>query len=483
MSDWEITSLSLTEVARQLAKRELSSLEVTRACLERLETEGLPLNLIAGIDREPALEAAKEADRELAKGRRRGSLHGVPLGHKDMFYRTGRESACGSRIRTGFTPDHTATVLERLDDNGALDIVRLNMSEFGIGASGRNEITGTPRNPWKPNHVTGGSSSGSAAAVAARLIYGALGSDTGGSVRLPAAFCGVVGLRPTRGWVSRHGVMPLSFTLDAIGPLARTAADCALLFQSIAGHDPKDPATTRRRIPDFTEVMNGSIRGLRVAVPEDYFYDAMDPEVARLVRASLDVLRALGAEIVAVTIPNMARAGALVALIATVEGAATHARWLRERSRDYGSETLAWLLTGLVVPATRYVEALKARRLLLAEFADAVFARADVLHVPTASIPAPAIADVDTWADTGVMDSVARLSRCTRPFSCLGLPAVSVPAGFTVQGLPVAFQLIGRSFDERLLLGAACAYERETAWASIVSPVEQHNRTMQAKCP
>ncbi|RMD65400.1 MAG: amidase, partial [Alphaproteobacteria bacterium] len=249
MGDEALADLGLVEAARGIVARQFSSLELTEACLARIARIGPALNCIAAIDPDAARHAARAADDELAAGRIRGPLHGVPLAHKDMFYRAGRRSACGSRILADFIPEVTAHVLTRLDAAGALDIAQLNMVEFALGTTGHNEITGTPRNPWNPAHIPGGSSSGSAVAVAARLVFAALGSDTGGSIRLPAACCGLIGLKPTYGRVSRFGVMPLSFTLDHIGPLARTVADAAWILQVIAGPDPADPTSSPQPVP------------------------------------------------------------------------------------------------------------------------------------------------------------------------------------------------------------------------------------------
>ena len=442
----------------------MSSLEATENCLAGLERHGPALNCVAGIEPEAALEAARVADAELAAGRARGALHGVPLAHKDMFYRAGRVSACGSRILADFVPEVTSTALARLDGAGALDIARLNMVEFALGTTGHNEITGAVRNPWNPAHVTGGSSSGPGAAVAARLVYGALGSDTGGSIRLPAAACGLVGVKPTFGRVSRHGAMPLSFTLDTVGPLARGVADAALILQTIAGPDPNDPTTGSEPVPDYLSDLEAGVRGLRIATPENYFYDPVDPEVAALARASLEVFAALGAEIVPVEMPASIELGnPLTMLILAVEGAAFHGRWLEQRRADYGRQTLGRLLPGLLYPAKRYVEALNLRRKFVDELRQAVFERADVLHTPVWPFPLPTIEESDLAANPGFTEFIAATGHCSRPVNYAGLPGVSVPAGFTANGLPCAFQLVGRPFDEALLLRAARAYERETA--------------------
>ena len=464
MPDDALAGLTLTELAAAIGARKVSSLEATENCLAGLERHGPALNCVAGIEPEAALEAARVADAELAAGRARGALHGVPLAHKDMFYRAGRVSACGSRILADFVPEVTSTALARLDGAGALDIARLNMVEFALGTTGHNEITGAVRNPWNPAHVTGGSSSGPGAAVAARLVYGALGSDTGGSIRLPAAACGLVGVKPTFGRVSRHGVMPLSFTLDTVGPLARGVADAALILQTIAGPDPNDPTTGAEPVPDYLSDLEAGVRGLRIATPENYFYDPVDPEVAALARASLEVFAALGAEIVPVKMPASIELGnPLTMLILAVEGAAFHGRWLEQRRADYGRQTLGRLLPGLLYPAKRYVEALNLRRKFVDELRQAVFERADALHTPVWPFPLPTIEESDLAANPGFTEFIAATGHCSRPVNYAGLPGVSVPAGFTANGLPCAFQLVGRPFDEALLLRAARAYERETA--------------------
>ena len=466
-----LKDLSLTAVAALIAERKVSVTEVTIASVTRLQTHGDTLGCVASLDSEAALAAAAQADAELAVGDVCGPLHGVPLAHKDMFYRAGRVSACGSRIRADFVPDVTATVLAKLDQAGALDIARLNMVEFALGPTGHNEITGTPGNPWDREYITGGSSSGPAAAVAARLVYGSLGSDTGGSIRIPAACCGLVGIKPTYGRVSRYGALGLSFSLDHVGPLARTVADCALLLETIAGFDPKDETTSERAVPSYTSALDGGVRGLRIAVPRNYFFDLVSDDVRARLEESLDVYRRLGADIVPVKIPSIELINPLVTLIIAVEGAALHARFMRERPGDYGKQTLGRLLPGLLFPATQYIDALNLRRALTGVFADAVFEQADVLHLPVIPMPVPTIAESDMAANPGFSDFLLNFGHCTRPFNYLGFPAISVPIGFTGNGLPCGMQLVGRAFDETTLFGAARAYERETNLVNQAPPL------------
>ncbi|MBC8338370.1 MAG: amidase [Rhodospirillales bacterium] len=459
----EITGLSLTDVAAAIAGKHLSSEETTRACLERIEALGETLNCIAGIDADAAIADARKADEKMANGEALGPLSGVPLAHKDMFYRAGRESACGSNIRKGFIPDHTSGALERLDAAGALDIARLNMVEFAIGVTGHNEITGPVRNPWNTNYMTGGSSSGSGAAVAAGLAFGALGSDTGGSIRFPASCCGVVGLKPTYGRVSRHGAMPLSYSLDTVGPLTRTVADNALMFQAVAGHDTRDAASSSLDAPDVMSGLEAGVRGLRMAIAENYFFEPLNDEMRRLMDAAIDVLSDLGADVVPVTVPESVSAtNGLTSLITSTEGATLHASWMRDRAGDYGRQTLGRLAAGALTPATTYLDVLNLRQGILEDFMDAVFEKADVLLTPVMMMPVPTIEESDLAANPGFSEFIVAMGHATRPFNYLGLPGLSVPCGFTDNGLPAAIQLVGRPFDEATLYRTARAYERET---------------------
>ena len=454
--------LSLSEAAAAISTKKFSSREATKACLDRLARFGSKLNCVAAVDGDAALDAARRADDALAKGQAHGPLHGVPLAHKDMYYRKGRVSACGSRILKDHVPDVTATALQRLDAAGAIDLGRLNMVEFALGVTGHNDITGPVRNPWNTAYVTGGSSSGSGAAVAARLVYAALGSDTGGSIRFPASCCGLVGLKPTYGRVSRFGALALAPSLDTVGALARTVADSALMLQVLAGYDPNDPTTSRKPVPDYRRGLDDGVKGLRIGVPEGYFYDPVDPGIAKLVRASLKVFEVEGARAVPVKIPDIAYANPLTTLITAVEGAAVHERWLKERPNDYGPQTLGRLVAGLMVPAHRYVQALALRAQAVRDFCAAVLSDIDLLHVPMMTVPVPTIKESDLANNPGFSQFIVTMGHCTRPFNFLGLPALSMPCGFDGNGLPVAFQLVGRPFDEALILRAARAYERET---------------------
>lgn len=454
-----LAELSLVEAAEGVRRGDFSALELTEACLARIEVAQPRLNCFIACDPEAARARARRAD----AARPRGPLAGVPLAHKDMFDRAGRVSTCGARMR--LRPARaTATVLARLDAAGALEIGTLNMSEFAAGATGHNVHHGDCVNPWKAGAAPGGSSSGSAAAVAARLVFAALGSDTGGSVRLPACLCGVAGLRPTYGRVSRFGAMARSWSADTIGPLAREVRDIARLLGVIAGADAADPTCENLAVPDYEAGIEASVKGLRIGRPDGFFLDRLDAPRRRALEASLEVLRGLGADIVEVAVGDLGPAFAAAQIVLKAEAAALHERWLVERPHDYAPGIRAEMEAGLLVPAARYIAALRERGPMLAAFVRDVFGRVDLLHTPVYEHPTPALADCDPDAPGASARIMATFGRCTRPFSYLGLPALSVPCGFTDDGLPTAFQLVGRPFDEATLLNLGHLYQRETDW-------------------
>lgn len=457
-------SLTLTEAAAALARGEVTSEALTAAACDRLETAGSALNAVIEIRRATALETARACDRDRAAGRSRGPLHGVPLAHKDLFYRAGLRSTYGSPIRRDFVPDTTATALARLDAAGAVDVGALALSEFAFSPTGYNRTWGHGRNPWNPAHVSGGSSSGSAIATAGRMVFGALGTDTGGSIRHPAAACGVVGLKPTWGRVSRHGAGPLSVTLDCVGPLARTARDCARLLGVIAGADPADPTCAARPVPDYGAALTGRLDGLRIGVVRAWHAAPTDPAVARLLEESLTVLRGRGAELVDRPAPDLEPANALGQTVMAVEAAAVHRPWLTARRDDYAEVVRSRIEPGLFVPAVRYLDALRLRRRVLEGWIETAFAGADLVHLPMFAIPVPTIAETTEDDPAAIGARLGALTHATRGLNFLGLPAISVPAGFTANGLPCAFQLVARPFAEALLLRAADAYQRDTGW-------------------
>ncbi|MBV9984220.1 amidase [Bradyrhizobium sp.] len=453
--------MSLTAVAKAIADKRMSSREVTQSCLHRILEWQPHLNAFMAIESDAALQAADEADAELARGRSRGALHGVPLAHKDMYYDAGKIVTCGSLIRRDFVAATTSTALQRLKDAGQVRLGSLQMAEFAYGPTGHNRHYGPVRNPFAREHITGGSSSGSGSAVAARLTFAALGSDTGGSIRMPAHFCGVSGLKTSYGRISRAGAMPLSQSLDTVGPLARTAEDCALLLALMAGPDPEDLTASAAPVDDYMAATRAPIKGLRIGVPSAFYVDDLDGEVARVLDATLAVLRQEGADIVQVELPDQRQLQGACQIVLAAEAAAFHKRWLIERPQDYGPQVLKRLHNGLAIPAIAYLEALRWRGPALAAHNTAT-AGVDALIAPVAPMPAPTIAESDVGGGDGAEAVIQRITRFTRPFNYLGLPSLAIPCGFTAGGLPVGLQLIGRSFDEAMVLRIGAAFQRAT---------------------
>jgi aspartyl-tRNA(Asn)/glutamyl-tRNA(Gln) amidotransferase subunit A len=464
----ELADLTLVAAADALGRREVTSAALLEACLARLDAVNDKLNATIWVDRDGARAAAAAADRRVASGAPMGKLHGIPLAHKDMYYQAGRPCTCGSAIRRDFVPDYTCTVIERLSAAGSYAFAGLNMAEFAQNPTGHNRAFGDCHNPWNLPYITGGSSSGSGATVATGVTYASLGSDTGGSIRLPASACGVTGLKPTQTRVSRYGVMPLSFSADNVGPLARTARDCARMLAVIAGHDPLDPTSAEEPVPDYEAALNGDIRGLRVGVPTNAFTDIAEAPVLAAFEAALQVLAARGAVIVRLKLPLMEAIAAYVGVISRVEAAAIHARWMREQAQDYAVHLSARLYAGYAIPGAYYVEALAQRGPVLKAFAKEVFAQADVLATPTIPTALPTLAETDIdHGPPGTEQKFMAVSVNTRPFNYLGLPVTSQPCGFDPNGLPIGLQLAGRPFAEARVLKVADAYQRDTTWHTL----------------
>jgi aspartyl-tRNA(Asn)/glutamyl-tRNA(Gln) amidotransferase subunit A len=453
--------MSLTAVAKAIAEKKVSSREVTQSCLDRIAKWNPRLNAFMAIEADDALKAADAADAALAKGGPKGPLHGVPLAHKDMYYDKGKVVTCGSKIRKDFVAPTTSTALQRLKDAGTVRLGSLQMVEFAYGPTGHNPHYGAVRNPWNTDHITGGSSSGSGSAVAARLSFAALGSDTGGSIRMPAHFCGVTGLKTTVGRVSRAGAMPLSWSLDTVGPLAQTVEDCALLTKLMAGADPEDPTASELPVPDYMAATKQPIRGLKIGVPVAFYVDDLDADVTRVLDETLAVLKKEGAEIVKVELPDQRQLTAACQFVLATEAASLHKRWMIERPQDYGAQVLMRLQNGLAIPAVSYLEAMRWRGPALAAYLAAVEGT-DAVIAPVAPMPAVTIAESDVGNSSEAEAVIQRITRFTRPINYLGLPSLSIPSGFTKSGLPVGMQIIGRSFDEAMLIRIGAAFQRAT---------------------
>jgi len=468
----KLADLSLVEAADAVRLGQASSMQLLDALWANLEAVNPQLNATIWLDREGAEAAARQADRAVRDKAPLGKLHGVPLAHKDMYYQAGKLSTCGSAIRQDFRPAITATVIDRLAAAGAYSFGGLNMAEFAQNPTGHNKTFGDCHNPWNLPYITGGSSSGSGASVAGRFNYAALGSDTGGSIRLPAAACGVTGIKPTQTRVSRYGVMPLSFSCDNVGPLCRTARDCARIMTLIAGHEPRDPTSSHLPVPDYEAALDGDLRGLRVGVPTTYFLDGADTPVVQAMEQALEALAARGAVVRRIGLPLMDAISACVGIISRVEGATIHAQWMRTRAADYGVHISSRMYPGYTIPAPYYVEALSRRGPILKAFAAEVFATVDVLVTPTIRTCLPTLEETDIdHGPPGTEVKFMAVSANTRPFNYLGLPAVSLPCGFDPNGCPIGLQIAGRPFAEVRVLKVADAYQRDTAWHTRRPPV------------
>ena len=453
--------MTLTGVAKAIADKRISSREATQSCLTRISQWEPGLNAFMAIEADEALKAADTADALLATGKSKGPLHGVPLAHKDMYYEAGKVVTCGSIIRRDWVAASTSTALQRLKDAGTIRLGSLHMAEFAYGPTGHNAHYGAVHNPWGFDHITGGSSSGSGAAVAARLTFAALGSDTGGSIRMPAHFCGVTGLKTTVGRVSRAGAMPLSQSLDTVGPLARTAEDCALLLSLMAGADAEDPTAIGADIPDYLTALTAPLTGLTIGVPKSFYVDDLDAEVARVLDETVATLKREGVRIVTVDLPDQRQLTAACQLVLAVEAAAFHKAWMIERPQDYSPQVLMRLQNGLAIPAISYLEAMRWRGIAL-EAQLAATAGVDAVIAPVAPVAAPTIAESDVGNKPGAEAVIQNLTRFTRPINYLGLPSLAIPAGFTGSGLPVGLQLTGRPFDEATILRIGAGFQRAT---------------------
>jgi aspartyl-tRNA(Asn)/glutamyl-tRNA(Gln) amidotransferase subunit A len=449
----EPCELSLSEAAAAIAAGRLTPADLLEATLGRIERVEPRIQAWARLRTEEARREARRLTQMQQAGTILGPLHGIPVGIKDIFYTAGTETSCGSRIMAGFVPAFDATTVARLRERGAIILGKTHTTEFA-------SFDPSPaRNPWAPDHTPGGSSSGSGAALAARMCHGALGSQTSGSIVRPAAFCGTVGLKPTFGRVSRHGVHPLAWTLDHPGPMARTVRDAAVLLEAIAGPDPNDPTTLSAPPPeryvallDDAEAAEGAVGGIRLGIPDRYFFDGVDPDAEELYRAALRVLETLGCDLREIRLPAEFEAGMEShEIIHNAEAAAVHVDRYRARSADYGAKLRAIIETGLQIPAPTYVRAQQIRTLVIQRL-RALFREIDAIATPAALGPAP-----EGLASTGS-------PALNRPFSFTGFPSLTVPCGFTEAGLPVGLQLAGRPFDETTPLRVAAVYEAATGW-------------------
>ncbi|MDA0770557.1 MAG: hypothetical protein BZY79_04585 [SAR202 cluster bacterium Casp-Chloro-G4] len=457
----DIMELTIAELAPKIKAREVSPVEVTEAALAKAERLQPKLNSFITILYDQARDQARQLEAELMRGEYRGPLHGIPVGVKDNLETAGIRSTVGTKVLANNVPEQDAFVVTRCREAGAVILGKENMEEFAAGSTSSNIHYGAVHNPWNLDYIPGGSSGGGGANVAAGVTFASLGSDLGGSVRGPAHCCGVVGIKQTYGRVSQRGLMVTSFNGDHVGPMTRSVQDSAIMLQVIAGYDPLDPSTVPVPVPDFSASLGKDLRGLKVGVPSDYYFDLIDPEVETAVRKAIAALGELGVEIIEVSLPSMKYAGAL-RIAGMADSVVTHEPYIKSNREDYGPTVLYRALAGQFVLGTDYSKALKVQRIIKEEYAR-VLQDVDFLATPTGPVPAWRID-----SDTVTLDGVAYPSRgpgsgmtarCTSPSNSTGLPAISIPCGLSEQGLPIGLQLIGRPFEEELLYRASSAYE------------------------
>ncbi|MGM0416376.1 MAG: Asp-tRNA(Asn)/Glu-tRNA(Gln) amidotransferase subunit GatA [Thermodesulfobacteriota bacterium] len=479
----ELTDLTLHEMTRQLKGGETTSVALTEACLARIDDTDTNINAFISVCRDEALTAARAADTRLAQGDA-PILTGVPVALKDIFITEGIPTTCASKILANFTPPYDGTAVRKLKEQGAVIVGKLNMDEFAMGSSNENSAHGPVRNPWDVKRVPGGSSGGSAACVAARQVPASLGTDTGGSIRQPASHCGVVGLKPTYGRVSRYGVIAFASSLDQVGPLARNVRDCSIMLQAVAGYDPADSTSVDTPVPDYSANLEDGVKGLKIGLPQEYFVSGLDPEVKQAVEQAVERYRELGAEIVEVSLPHTRYAVSCYYLIATAEASSNLARYdgvrfgervdpgkglidmyTATRSQGFGDEVKRRIMLGTYALSSGYYDAYylkaqKVRTLIRNDFLS-VFEKVDCILTPVAPTPAFALGDKTADPLQMYLSDIFTLSA-----NLAGICGLSLPCGRADSGLPIGFQLLGKPFDEAGLLRAGYAYEQTEEWHS-----------------
>lgn len=458
----DVTKLSIREAAELVRRKKISPVELTQACLARIERINPRLNAFITLTAEPALAQAREAESEIQRGRWRGPLHGIPIALKDLFDTAGVKTTAASAVFKDRVPTEDAEVVRRLKASGAVFLGKNNMHEFAFGGTSVVTYFGAVHNPWELGHIAGGSSGGSAAGVAAELFYGTLGSDTAGSIRQPAAYCSLVGLKPTYGLVSTRGVIPLSWSLDHVGPMTRTVADAAIMLQAIAGYDPAETTSRQFTIPDYSATLRTKVSSLRLGVAaRDFFFAAVDPEIEVAVNNALSVLEKLTAGLREVSL-NASTQERLRASVRAAEAYAYHAEFVRKTPELYQPATLTRILTGADIRVPVYIEG-RRELALHRRTIGRVFETVDVLVSPTTPVQPPAISELNADVNAAI-EIGTRTIRNTSPFNVYGVPGISVPCGFTRSGLPIGLQICGPAGGEAVVLRLAHAYEQATDW-------------------
>jgi aspartyl-tRNA(Asn)/glutamyl-tRNA(Gln) amidotransferase subunit A len=460
-SESELAFLSIEQAARLLRRREISPLDLVEASLARIERLNTSLYAFLTVLAEDARRQAKAAGREILRGRVRGPLHGIPISLKDNFWTRGIRTAAGSKILADFVPDADSDVAKKLARSGAILLGKTNMHEFAYGITGENPHYGSSRNPWARDRISGGSSGGSAAAVGTGMGFASVGTDTGGSIRIPSALCGIVGLKPTYGLVSTTGVVTLGISFDHVGPIARSVTDACIMLEAIAG---KYPAGETR--PDHRKLRRNRPRRFRIGVPKEFFFERLDSEVRCLVEVAAKKFESLDARVEQVSLPRLTGAIDQASQLVVGEINEYHESqgYYPAHAAEYGDDVRGHLEWGHKLLAVDYLRALPKRREIVEDF-QAAFEEVDVILAPTSPIPAPRVGEPSVRAPGG-SDSIVRaeLLRFTRPANQTGFPAISIPCGFTREGLPVGLQLMGPRWGEARLLAIALAYEEATEW-------------------
>jgi len=477
----ELFDLTIHELHDRLKRKEVSSVEATRAMLARIEAVDPKVNAYITVTPEEALAAAEAADKRIAAGDM-APLTGIPVALKDIFVTKGIRTTCASRILGNFVPPYDGTAVAKLKEAGAVIVGKLNQDEFAMGSSGESSAFGPTKNPWNLECIPGGSSSGSAAAIAARTATATLGTDTGGSIRQPASHCGCVGLRPTYGRVSRYGVIAYASSLDQVGPLTRDVTDCALMLGAVAGHDPMDSTSIDLPVPNYAKALTGNVKGLKLGLPKEYYIEGLDPDVKRAMDEAIETYRGLGAEFVHISLPHTDYAVATYYLIATAEASSNLARYegvrfghraegaanlidmfRKTRAEGFGAEVKRRIMIGTYALSSGYydayyIKAQKVRTLIMQDFLKA-FEKVDAILTPVAPTPAFRIGEKTSDPLQMYLSDIF-----TIPVNLAGTCGISVPAGMSTAGLPIGLQLIGRPFGEETILRAAHAFEQATAW-------------------
>lgn len=463
MTQLDIAFQTISELAQLIKDKKISPTEITHATLDRIKLLDKKLNSYITVMGDEAIKAAQQAEKDIKKGNYKGPLHGVPISLKDLYNTRGIRTTGGSKILADFIPDEDCTVTERLKTAGAIIVGKTNMHEFALGVSNENPHFGPCRNPWDLERIPGGSSGGSAAAVAAGLCAGSMGSDTGGSIRIPAALCGIVGFKPTFGRVSKAGVLPLAWSMDHAGPMTRSVEDAALMLQVIAGWDPKDPSSAKVPVANYRRGLKAGVKGLHLGILKEGFFKGPDSEVNEAFNKTVALLKNLGAATSKASIPHIEYTPLTLRTITSVESASVHEKWLNTRPDDYGADVRARLEVSRLILASDYLRAQRVRSLIRKEFLEAL-SHFDALLVPTCPMTALKIGERSVKIGDKVVDVMSAIGPYAPSFNLTGLPALTVPCGFSKAGLPIGLQIIGKPFDEGLVLRVGWAYEANTDW-------------------